>query len=894
MSVVDRISIRIKLALLAVVPVAGAVLLAILIVHDARQRAATSAVLGSFDDLARLSERMNAVMHAMQHERSATALLEGRVDAKDKATERAPESGDSSPTSTPAAPLGAIYRATDTTIDELETFLSQRDISKLPPRLARDLTTARAKIAQRTAIRERVSRHEVSLEETVGFYHGINEALIGATAALAYLSDDGELLRGISALVAMSELSERYSVEHALLAHVFAADQFPPGSYKTLVTIVTEEKIYADVFRANAIDEHVGTYEEVQSSESARRADGIRHKAMTTTDETLGVDPEDWSTAESERLERLRAIEQSITSLIATAATQKMIASRDAVRFGIGLSTVIVCVSVLLASLVARGITRTIVVLDAAVSRVQQTKDFGIRARRTSDDELGSLTDAFNEMLAGIQARDAELAVHRSTLEQMVEARTAQLASRNEATRLVLDNVVQGLAMVGPDGTLGAERSAAFDALVGTPALNQTFSELLGANDPRLKDVLELGWSLVVDDVFPLDVAIEQLPKSIVRDGVQLDLAFQPIVRDGRFDGALLVVTDVTADVAARAETARQAERLAVFERVVQDRDGFLEFATEMNALFEDLASSRETRRTMATIHTIKGNSAQWDVMSVASGAHALEAAVADRCGEPPTPAEIQALHANWRSIHASVRDLVGSHADKLEVSREDIDQLLNCIHSGAAPEALTAVVESLKNEPARVRFQRMADQVAHLARRVGKPMPKIEIDAGSVRLPTAPFGGFWSAAVHVLRNMLDHGIEPALRRIEAGKSPAGTLWFSASESPAEWKLVFEDDGRGIDWGAVAAKAQAVNLPASTHADLEAALFSAGLTTAQTVTEISGRGVGLTAVRDVCRSLGATIAVESEGGRGTRFVFRFPRPGRETVFAERRRTMRVA
>ena len=91
-----------------------------------------------------------------------------------------------------------------------------------------------------------------------------------------------------------------------------------------------------------------------------------------------------------------------------------------------------------------------------------------MRARRVSDDELGMLTETFNEMLAGIQSRDAELDQHRSHLEGLVVARTQELAARNVAMRLVLDNVDQGLATVGVDGALHSERSAAFDALFGT------------------------------------------------------------------------------------------------------------------------------------------------------------------------------------------------------------------------------------------------------------------------------------------------------------------------------------------------------------------------------------------------------------------------------------------
>ena len=84
------------------------------------------------------------------------------------------------------------------------------------------------------------------------------------------------------------------------------------------------------------------------------------------------------------------------------------------------------------------------------------------------------------------------------------------------------------------------------------------------------------------------------------------------------------------------------------------------------------------------------------------------------------------------------------------------------------------------------------------------------------------------------------------------------------------------DSGRGVDWEAVRLRAHQAGLPAETREDLEQALFTSGLTTARALTTLSGRGVGLAAVRDEVQARGGRIEVESEPGRGTTFRFRFP------------------
>jgi len=86
-----------------------------------------------------------------------------------------------------------------------------------------------------------------------------------------------------------------------------------------------------------------------------------------------------------------------------------------------------------------------------------------------------------------------------------------------------------------------------------------------------------------------------------------------------------------------------------------------------------------------------------------------------------------------------------------------------------------------------------------------------------------------------------------------------------------------EDDGRGIDWDRVAASARSRGLPHATRDDLESALYVDGVTTAAVANEISGRGVGMAAIRSEVHDLGGRLALASEPCRGTRWTARFPR-----------------
>ena len=173
----DRLKVRLKLVLLTGVPVLGALLLSALIARDAQQRAQTADSLGSIEDLAQLTERMTLVIHELQGERARQAYGVG-INEQDR-------SG-----------VARQHEKTDRALESLERFLRGRDESKLPAKLRQDLKGARDRLGDLARHRESI-REGLPIDASLAFYAAINESLIGATAAVTELTDDGELLRTI-------------------------------------------------------------------------------------------------------------------------------------------------------------------------------------------------------------------------------------------------------------------------------------------------------------------------------------------------------------------------------------------------------------------------------------------------------------------------------------------------------------------------------------------------------------------------------------------------------------------------------------------------------------------------------------------------------------------------
>ena len=129
----------------------------------------------------------------------------------------------------------------------------------------------------------------------------------------------------------------------------------------------------------------------------------------------------------------------------------------------------------------------------------------------------------------------------------------------------------------------------------------------------------------------------------------------------------------------------------------------------------------------------------------------------------------------------------------------------------------------------------------------------------------------------HMLRNAVDHGLESPPDRASAGKEPMGRITLTLSREGGEIVLTLADDGRGVNVDAVRKKAIERGLleadAAISEKELLQFLFHAGFSTAQKVTQISGRGVGMDVVQSEIKQLGGTIVIQSVAGKGTTFVY---------------------
>lgn len=202
--------------------------------------------------------------------------------------------------------------------------------------------------------------------------------------------------------------------------------------------------------------------------------------------------------------------------------------------------------------------------------------------------------------------------------------------------------------------------------------------------------------------------------------------------------------------------------------------------------------------------------------------------------------------------------------------------------------ERLSGILNDVREGVTRMRMQRIEHLynalprlVRDLSAELGKQV-MIDLQGGDVELDREMIEIVRDPLTHIIRNAIDHGIENPSQRLAAGKREIGLLTIVARQAGNKILLAISDDGRGLDLDRIGAKAVShglgttAQIEALSHEQKLALIFEPGLSTAEQVSGISGRGVGMDVVRANLEKVGGAIRVESETGQGTLFVLELP------------------
>jgi HAMP domain-containing protein/HPt (histidine-containing phosphotransfer) domain-containing protein len=502
-----------------------------------------------------------------------------------------------------------------------------------------------------------------------------------------------------------------------------------------------------------------------------------------------------------------------------------------------------------------------------------------VRVQVDSGDELELLGASFNRMVEQLDASYKELQEMNRTLEHKVTARTAELALKNRDLELVLDNVDQGFITLSPQGVVCGQPSRIVSTWFGDRYAGVPLADYVGKVAESFGAKFRLAWAQVEEDVLPLEVSLDQLPSRLEGADRTWSVRYLPFRRNGSLEGVLVVVDDITERLAHEREEAQQTELMHAFRKFMTDRTGFMAFMSDATTMVKKVGMGAVEPEQLVSfkrmLHTIKGNAGVMGLPMVARLCHTLEDQLAE-AGET-SETTVRELTGHWNAIRRHVQQFVDETRQPfVELSEPEYASLVSYLSGSDGQAEMLRQVLTWRLEPAARSLERLAEQAKALAERLGKGDVDVEVRASRVRLDPRTWMPFYSDLVHLVRNAIDHGLETPEERREAGK-PVNAKLVLRAEMTAE-SLLFEvsDDGRGIDWQRIAEKARKQGLPHRTPADLTLALYADGISTADEVTDISGRGVGMAAFKNRVDALHGTVEVRSAKNAGTSWLIRFP------------------
>lgn len=459
------------------------------------------------------------------------------------------------------------------------------------------------------------------------------------------------------------------------------------------------------------------------------------------------------------------------------------------------------------------------------------------------------------------------------------------IQSHAQAMRDLLDNIPFGFLLV--DRTLAVQPgfTKSVGELVGQPVkANAELPALLSPTDTKKQFELEIGLEQVFDDLLPEEVALGQVPKRYtMEDGRLISIDVRTIRHEGEIDRVLIALIDVTDLDAAE----RQAAHASVLVDLIRRRSAFRMMLRDALTHLEGIRESGETEKRRA-IHTVKGNAGIFGLREIAELAHEIEES---HTITPDAPERLARALCDYIDSIADVLGFDASRIDEmtLDIKHADLDELSHSVRESQDTRVVEAWVETRKRRPVGQLLGPLDVQIGRMAERMGK-LAKVQVRGTDVRVDPIAIQPILRGIPHLVRNAVDHGLEPPEER--GSKDPTGHIEVSFEERGEELVVKVSDDGQGIDVerlreGLVAKGFRTrAQIEEMSDAEVLDGIFFDGFSMRDEVTDVSGRGVGAPAVRSAVEASGGVVTVKTAVGQGTTVVMRVPRSvGSETPVA---------
>ncbi|QDK38266.1 ATP-binding protein [Bdellovibrio sp. NC01] len=502
------------------------------------------------------------------------------------------------------------------------------------------------------------------------------------------------------------------------------------------------------------------------------------------------------------------------------------------------------------------------------------------------------------DVIKDLEDAKAQLENYSKNLEQMVADRTAEIQRMNQMMTALLDSLNQGFFIFNAEGKVLEVSSKACEATIECRPQGQFIWNVLKLPEKKVDGFQKWMQTLFMEmlpfeDLAPLGP--ESYPHSQDRN---IALEYFPLrSAEGTMEGVVVVASDITSLVEAKKQAERDREYAKLIINLVQNKKEIGRFIRESQSLLSDLKKGLQASWESADgeflfrqLHTLKGGAALFSIQEMAEFCHHAESILANfkEAASAETYQQLQAesvkIETAFQAYIAKSEEILGSSAmameRQLEIPVSKFQSALNKIESKTKSNEITQLLlGEFAMESIGSFFASYNDVAQRVAEAQYKQLNPVHFENADLKVLPEIYSNLFATFVHSFRNSVDHGIESPSEREENGKSPAGNITVTFTVSPdAKLMIRIDDDGKGINPEKIREKfaKKGVDVSAETDAQVIQHVFDSQFSTRDQVTETSGRGVGMDAIKYAAEDLGGRCWVDSTYGKGTSLFVEVP------------------
>jgi len=531
-----------------------------------------------------------------------------------------------------------------------------------------------------------------------------------------------------------------------------------------------------------------------------------------------------------------------------------------------------------------------------------------------SNDEIGILSKSFEYMRVSLKERIELISVQKEKIEILneelqskVEKRTEDLIQQTKKVTDLLNNAAQGFLSFDKDFLVDAEYSIECESLLGKNIKNQDITKLLFAK--HAKEITLFKENTIdafnSDNELTSSLILSLLPSELIINKRAIQIKYK-IISD---DKVMMILTNITDNKKLQNKIKKEQRIQKMIVTIVSDTSQFYEIKKNFEEFCKDILlyihvidSVKTNSNTInALIHTFKGLFSQKYMEKTVKLLHSFESEILKFAEDTQNNNDdlkffiesfdlIGFMNEDLEIIIEMLGENFMNGDNQIKIDEESISYLEEKIVSLCALEIVQKhKCEEILHEIMKIKYKSLKYYLSghpkfcqQLCVSLNKSIYAFEIDGPDELYITDKYKSFINSLIHIFRNCCDHGIETKEDRISFNKDERGTIVCSYEIMNNNLYIVIRDDGKGIDIDELKKKILQKKLIAKkeiedlNEKEIMSFIFNDNFSTNDSITNISGRGIGLASVKTELDKLDGEVNIETTLNKGTSFIFRLP------------------